>query len=447
MNRNTQQASRAERDRLLADCTAMLDMADAEDRALTASEQDLYDLNTTRVRALNAQLEKELGCRPVATYLQPSAAISDDPSFGQPESRIVLSHTGRLKAFQNSARGREDAHASGRFLAATFLRHEPSMRWCDRHRIAYDPMAALSGGVNTSGGALVPDVMSKTVIELMESYGTFRANADNVPMSSDTLTVPRRTGGVTAFYVGENTEGIESDASWDNVVFVAKKLMVLTRMSSEISEDAIINLGDKMAQEIALAFAVKEDAVGFTGDGTSAHGGITGVLVKALQAGYTKAKVPAASGHDTLAEIDADDLLRLMAAIPQYAKTGAKWYCSPTALSLVFDAIRIAGGGNTMQNLANAPEPTFLGYPIVVTPVMADDAAATYNGLPMIAFGNLRQAATVATRRDVRVQVSDQRYWEEDQIGIKGTMRHAIQVHDLGSTTVKSPFAVLTGTT
>lgn len=443
----TQENSRVERDNLLASCTAMLDAADAEDRALTSVEQNKYDRDTTRVRALNSQLEAE-GANRRPTYLgQPSSKISDDPNFGSHEPRIVLAHSGKLKAFKNNARGVEAAHESGRFFAATFLRHGPSMRWCDNHGVRYDPMAALSGGVNTSGGALVPDVLSKTVIELMETYGAFRANADTVPMSSDSLTVPRRTGGVTAFYVGENTEGTESDASWDNVQFIAKKLMVLTRMSSEISEDSIISLGDKMAQEISYAFAVKEDAVGFTGDGSSTSGGHTGVLVKALQSSYTKAKVAAASGHDTLAEIDADDLLRLMAAIPQYAKAGSKWYCSPTALALVFDAIRIAGGGNTMQNLANAPEPTFLGYPIVVTPVMADDAAATYNGAVMIGFGNLRQAATVATRRDVRVQVSDQRYWEEDQIGIKGTMRHSIVVHDLGSTEIKSPFAVLTGTT
>jgi hypothetical protein len=43
------------------------------------------------------------------------------------------------------------------------------------------------------------------------------------------------------------------------------------------------------------------------------------------------------------------------------------------------------------------------------------------------------------------VALSDQRWFELDQIGIKGTMRHDINVHDLGSTTVKSPFAVLVG--
>ena len=223
--------------------------------------------------------------------------------------------------------------------------------------------------------------------------------------------------------------------------------MCLTRMSSEISEDAIVTLGDKMTQEIALAFSEKEDNVGFLGDGTSTYGGHTGALVKALDGSHDKAKVAAASGHDTLGEIDSDDLVKLMAAIPAYAKRGAKWYCSPTALELVFNAIKVGAGGNTLENLSAMSEPVFLGYPIVVSPVFPDDASATYNGSVMIGFGNLAQAATVATRRDIRVQQSEHRYFELDQIGVKGTMRHSINVHDLGSNTVKSPFAVLVGTT
>ena len=260
---------------------------------------------------------------------------------------------------------------------------------------------------------------------------------------------PRRKGGLTAFFVGENQDGSanESDASWDNVVLVAKKLMVLTRMSSEVDEDAVLDLADETAQEIAYAFAVKEDNVGFNGSGSAADGGIVGVLVKALQASFTKAKVAAASGHDTLAEIDADDLLKLMAALPRYAKKGSAWYCSPTAQELVFNAIKIAGGGNTRDTLAEGDRPMFLGYPIEVTDVMADDAAATYNAAVMVGFGNLRMAATLGNRRGIRVALSSERYWAEDQIGIKGTERFDINVHDLGSTTVKPPFAVLVGTT
>ena len=46
----------------------------------------------------------------------------------------------------------------------------------------------------------------------------------------------------------------------------AKKLMVLTKYSNELNEDAVLNIGDDLAGEIAYAFALKEDQCGFTGD-------------------------------------------------------------------------------------------------------------------------------------------------------------------------------------
>lgn len=434
------------RNRLLDQATAIIDTCEAEDREMTPDEEVEFRAATIQVRAIHNGLEPEPRGNPIYGGQQPSNALSFEPvSFNEPQSRIV-SHSGiKLQAFKNTAKGREEAHTAGRFLAATFLRHGPSMQWCADHGVRYDVLAALGGGINTGGGALVPDEMSRTIIELMEVYGAFRQNCDNIPMTSDSLTVPRRVGGLTAFYSADGTDLAESDASWDNVQFIARKLGVFTRMSSEISEDAVTNMGDKMTSEIGIAFAFKEDSVGFNGAGTSIDGGQTGVLVTAIDSKHTMAKVAAASGHNLLTEIDGDDLLNLMAALPNFAKAGAKWYCSPTALAVVFNAIKIAGGGNTMEILSNAVQPSFLGYPIVVTPVMADGASTDYTSKVMIAFGNLAQAATIATRRDIRVAVSDQRYFELDQIAIKGTLRHSIVAHDLGSTTVKSPLVVLTG--
>lgn len=448
---------REKRTHVLARASAILDRADADSRDLTPAEQAEYDGAVSEAERINAQIRTEeqrtpdFGNGPVPLALvgniprgQPVSDPPTDP-VGFQGNHIAPGSTPRMAAFKNDRTGREIAYRSGQWLRATLLQDAGAYQWCISNGMRPDVMSAIATSPNTAGGALVPDELGRTVIELVESYGTFRRNADNVPMSSDSLTIPRRTGGLTAHYVGENEEGTESDPTWDNVTFVAKKLMALTRMSSEISEDAIISMADKLTLEIALAFAQKEDSVGFLGDGTSTYGGHVGVLVKALDGSHDMAKVAAASGHDTFAEIDADDLIKLMAAIPAYAKTGAKWYCGPVAMELVFNAIQVGASGNSMDNLANQVQPRFLGYPIEVSPVFPDSASATYAGAAMLAFGNLQQSATLATRRDIRVQLSEHRYFEHDQIGVKGTMRHSINVHDLGSNTEKSPLAVLVG--
>ena len=448
---------------LLAETEAILDAADTADRVMTPEESAKYDAAIARLTAMKADIEKRMKLEAVAqpNFGGQGPTVREQPSNTLDETEIeatvrttdagprveIPRAYGKLIAFAKTVKGQMQAYRSGMWLRATLYGDSNAQDWCRKNGVG--PRAALSGGVNTSGGALVPDELERAIIDLREEYGLFRRVCRVTPMSTDTKNRPRRKGGLNAFFVGENSDGSanESDASWDNVALVAKKLMVLTRMSSEVSEDAILDLADEMAQEIAYAFAVKEDTVGFTGTGAATDGGIVGVLVKALQASFTKAKVTAASGHDTLAEIDADDLLKLMAALPRYAKKGSAWYCSPTAQELVFNAIKIAGGGNTRDTLAEGDRPMFLGYPIEVTDVMADDAGATYNGLVMVGFGNLRMAATLGDRRGIRVALSSERYWSEDQIGIKGTERFDINVHDLGSTTVKPPFAVLVGTT
>jgi len=453
-----------DRQALLAEAEGILDAADASDRAMTAEEQSKYDAAVLRVTEMNTDIERRMKLEAAAapTFGDPKPTVKaqlspnpDETEIERPQATVrntdagprveIPRSYGKLVAFQKTAQGQMQAYRSGMWLRATIYGDVSSQEWCRRNGVGV--RSALSGGVNTSGGALVPEEFERAIIDLREEYGLFRRVCRVMPMGSDTRNVPRRVGGVTATFVGEGQTGSQSDASWDNVQLVAKKLMVLTRMSSEVSEDAIIDLADTMAQEIAYAFAIKEDTVGFTGTGIAADGGIVGILVKALQAGFTKSKVAAASTHDTLAEINSSDLLKLMSAIPQFAKSGSAWYCSPTAQALVFDAIKIAGGGNSVDNLQQATRPTFLGYPIEVSPVFPDDSATTYNALPMIAFGNLRQAATMGDRRGIRVALSNEQYWEQDQIGIKGTERFDININDLGSTTVKSPFAVLVGTT
>ena len=429
-----------------------MERAQAQGKEPGPKLQARYDARMAEVEALSRLIATREAFESTRAAVHLRKTYSEDVSmYGNPSPSLPGRtrpdpHDDRnLRAFANTREGREDAYASGRFLMAALHQHGPSLQWVGDH-FSHDIRMALSGGVNTAGGVLVPEEFEREVIKLREEYGVCRRLMRVRPMGSDTKNIPRRVGGVTAYFVSENAEGTESDASWDNVLLSAKKLMVLTRMSSEIAEDSIIDLADDLADEIAYSFALKEDQCGLTGTGTSTYGGIVGALVKAIDGSHALAKVSAASGHDTAGEITLDDLLGCLGAVPAYAKPGSVWLCSTEMKSAIFDRLRAAAGGITAADISAGFADRFLGYPIIESQVMPSAiGATTYNGTVMLGFGNLAKAASIGGRRGITVALSDQRYWSQDQIGVKGTERFDINVHDLGTAAVKSPFVVLCG--
>jgi HK97 family phage major capsid protein len=65
----------------------------------------------------------------------------------------------------------------------------------------------------------------------------------------------------------------------------------------------------------------------------------------------------------------------------------------------------------------------------------------------MILFGDLAKAAAMGERRQVTIKRSDERYFDQDQIGLLGTERVDINNHDLGDNTTAGPMVGLVGTT
>ena len=327
--------------------------------------------------------------------------------------------------------------------------------WCHEHgvpivRASDDAKATITigkaqaEGINTAGGILVPDVVENDIIVLREKYGVFRANSRVRPMTRDNLTVPRRTSGVTAYFTSENTAITESQKAWDGVQLFAKKLAALTRYSTEILEDAIISVADDLADEIVYAFSLKEDQCGFTGDGTSTYGGIVGVS-NAITTNWTSTTADAAGSviatGNLMTEVTDGDLLQVIGNCPQYADDGtAAWYCSRVAAFSVFGRLLRALGGVTISEGGGALPQSYAGYPIKVTQVMP---TTDTNSQIIAFFGSLKKASCFGDRRQTTIAISDQRYFDSDQVGIRGTERFDIVVHDVGDGTTVGPIVGL----
>jgi HK97 family phage major capsid protein len=429
-----------------------------EDRAMTAEEQADFDQRQAEITGLQAQIDQlnetlkraeiaktqvdALKNRQAERQTEPAQPVNSEPSGEQRPSWETNYRTGKLKAFKGENAER-NAHMAGQWYLATLFRNEKALRWCQRYGVE---ARALGTNPNAAGGALVPDILEQAIIDLREEYGVLRKLVPAHPMGSDLVTLPRRAGGVTAAFGAENATLAESDPSWNNVQLTAKKMGVFTRMSTEISEDAIVSIADWLTQEFAYAFALLEDQTVFTGTGTAAFGGIVGLATQTVDGTHTAGAIDATSGTDTMAAIDAEDLGNLMGALPQYAHPTAKFICSRFAYDLVFSRLAVAGGGNTIQSLQGGPlQFSWLGYPVAISQVLP--GTGTINNVPMFYFGDLAKACTLGERRGITVGTSDQRYWEVDQIAMKATSRIDIAIHDLGDNTTAGPLVTMVGNT
>lgn len=347
-----------------------------------------------------------------------------------------------LKAFENTRQGEEAAYRAGMWALATVYNDQRALRWCKDYGVR------VMTGTTSSTSAVVPDEMVLPIINLRETYGVARRYCRIVPMASDTAAIPRRTSGVTAYFVGRNTATTASDAAFDDVQLVARQVAALTLISRAYAEDSAIDLADFITQEMAYAFAVKEDDCLFNGTGASTYGGIYGILPKVIDGNHTKSAVAMyAATHDNLAEIDHDDLVTVRGALPDFPGINPKWFCSKLANSLVFDALKIAGGGNNMVDMGGRPTMSYLGDEIVISQALPKVAATDYSNLGVIVYGDLNMGVTFGDRTGIEVEVLRERYAEYRQIGIQAVERFDIVVHGLGDTSNAGPICVLIGGT
>jgi HK97 family phage major capsid protein len=317
------------------------------------------------------------------------------------------------------------AYDMGQWFRAQFGGSPDAVAYCHRHGLIN---AAMTTTVNPAGGFLVPDALENAIIELREQYGMFRANAQNITMSEGKISLPRISGEVTSYYVGESSEITASDVAVNLVTLDAKKLACLTTMSSELSEDSVVSIADMLARSIAYSFAVKEDEAGFLGDGTSTYGGIVG-LAGALQAG---SKVTATSNQTfsalTLANFES------VAGKAKVYGGNRKWYISNTGYYASMQRLANAAGGATAAEIAGGVQPSFLGFPVVLCQVLEDDITGT-SGRTACYFGDLQAGAYLGTRRGISIGLDSSRYFESDMLALRATQRFDINIHDRGDAT------------
>lgn len=374
------------------------------------------------------------------------------PAYGsQPRVRYMY---GQLRCFRDlpvegggTLKAEEAAYRAGMWLAAAVHQKSWAQRWCRDNGVAllyrdgdgavhdlagYD-IRAQNENALSAGGALVPIEMENAIIMLRDSYGVMRRLARSRPMNVDQLKVPRRKSGLTAyFFQDDDGTGItESQKAWDNVTLSTRKLGCLAKVSRDLVEDAVISVIDDLGQEMAYAFAKKEDECYINGDGTSTYGGIQGIVYKMNQSAYISRFGMA---HNTFVTIDNTDITNVQGALAQYADTpDAIFLTSHVGKHTMFNRLKAVAGGNRLDILGQRPDDQYLGYTILTSEAMPK-ATGAQSATTIFLFGRFDLASSVGNRRGIEMQTLVERYAELGQIGVIATERFDINIHDLGTT-------------
>jgi HK97 family phage major capsid protein len=360
-------------------------------------------------------------------------------------SPMNLPGAGRLKNFRGP-RAEERAYRAGQFFRATLLKDKDAQRWCSDHGVTES--RALNEGVNSQGGIFVNEEILNEIIVLVEEFGAFPANARNITMKSDTLIIPRRVGGLKAYFVGENASVQESDAAWDRVQMVAKKTAVASRISSEILEDSsVLNLADYLTGEVSRAVAELIDVCAFVGTGSGDFGGIVGVVNKITDGNHAAGVVTAGSGETGASTLKLESLIAAAGRLPLYARGNAKWYVNPAVFSASVQRLGLVNnvgiaGGNTPASVSAGAEMRLLGYPIVFVHTLSNNVSAD-PGVVKFLFGDLSLSSYYATRRGLTIKQSTERYAELDQTLLVSTMRWDAVTADCGDANRAGPIVAL----
>ena len=273
----------AERDRKLAEARGILDRADAD---LSGDDAARFDTITAEVEGHNANIRRlefadrmaHMGPGGDGHYRTEGGAVGmhyvdgSFPAGGEDRRKPApkpLAGQQVLTREQSMAQWSVDNGIVTTDEPVSFDRYIRGIVTGDWSNAEHE--RALSEGTSTAGGVLVPVPVANSVIDLARNQTrVFQAGAVTVPMTSNTLKMPRLTVENSPAWRNENATITPADLTFDAVTFTARSLARSIVVSRELFLDTTGDprVGDVIAQSFAAQIAVELDRVALRGSGT-----------------------------------------------------------------------------------------------------------------------------------------------------------------------------------
>lgn len=233
---------------------------------------------------------------------------------------------------------------------------------------------ALSEGVDTEGGYLVPDEFERTLVQSLADQNVMRSLAKVIQTTSGDRKIPVVSTHGTAGWLDEGKPYTESDEVFSQVTLSAFKLGTFLKLSEELLNDAAFDVESYLAGEFARRIGAAEEEAFLVGTGTGQPTGI--FTAGGGQPGVTTAKPT---------DISADELIDLHYSLRAPYRKNAVWLMNDATVKTV-RKLKDTQGQYLWQPALTAGAPDMiLGKPVHTSAFVPEIKASAKT----VAFGDL----------------------------------------------------------
>ncbi len=261
---------------------------------------------------------------------------------------------------------------------------------------------ALSIGTPADGGYVVPQEVETEISRLMTGLSPIRAIAGVRTVSTSVFRKPVTVTGPAAGWVAETASRPQTNSQiLDEIAFPTAELYAMPAATQAFLDDAAVDVGQWIADEVNAAFAAQETTAFVTGNGTNKPKGFL-AATKVANASWEWNKL----GYVTTgvdggfpASAESDVLIDLVYALKAGYRQNATWVMNRKSQAAI-RKLKDADDNYIWQPAATRDgSATLMGFPLVEAEDMPDIAADAFP----IAFGDFRRGYLVVDRQGVNV--------------------------------------------
>jgi HK97 family phage major capsid protein len=261
---------------------------------------------------------------------------------------------------------------------------------------------ALSVGVPGDGGYLVPSETDSEITRLMAALSPIRAIASVRQVSTAVYKKPVTTSGPATGWVAETGARDTTDSQViDALSFPTAELYAQPAATQQFLDDAVVDVGQWIADEVNAAFAQQEGTAFVSGNGTNKPKGFLAETTVA-QGSWVWGKlgyIATGVSGDLPASDKSDVLIDLVYSLKAGYRQNATFVMNRKTQA-VLRKLKDDSGNYMWQPAATADgKATLMGFPLVEAEDMPDIAANSLS----IAFGDFKRGYLVVDRQGVNV--------------------------------------------